>query len=41
MVNYSIDSIKDLNKLISLLDSYPLLTQAPKGDGLILFYLKK
>ena len=41
IANYSIDSIKDLNKLISLLDSYPLLTQATKGDGLILFYLKK
>lgn len=35
VVNYSIDSIKDLNKLILHLDKYPLLTQ--KAGDFILF----
>ena len=35
IANYSIDSIKDLNKLIIHLDNYPLLTQ--KAADLILF----
>jgi hypothetical protein len=35
MVNYSIDSIKDLNNLILYLEKYPLLTQ--KAADLLLF----
>jgi hypothetical protein len=35
IVNYSIDSIEDLNKLIIQLEKYPLLTQ--KAADLILF----
>jgi hypothetical protein len=35
MVNYSIDSIKDLNKLIIHLDKYPLITQ--KAADFLLF----
>jgi hypothetical protein len=35
VVNYSIDSIGDLNKLISHFEKYPLLTQ--KGADLFLF----
>ncbi|CAG8976710.1 hypothetical protein HYALB_00008465 [Hymenoscyphus albidus] len=35
IVNYSIDSIKDLNKLIFYLEKYPLLTQ--KAADLLLF----
>jgi hypothetical protein len=35
MVNYSIDSIEDLNKLIIHLDKYPLITQ--KAADFLLF----
>ncbi len=35
IVNYSIDSFKDLNKLIYHLEKYPLLTQ--KAADLLLF----
>lgn len=38
VVNYSIDSINDLNKLIFHLEKYPLLTQ--KG-GDFFFYFKE
>jgi len=35
IVNYSIDSIEDLNKLIVYLDKYPLLTKKSVGFFLI------